>query len=254
MMLLWMSYSVVASVCLALAALVVEQAARRWSLPSRWIWAGSLTASILISLAAWGAPPAALGSMLATSARVDRQLLAAWLIASASGAVVMLLSLENLRLRRKRWSLARVDGMDALVTDGFGPAVVGYLHPIVALPKWVFRAPSEQRRMLIAREEEHLFAGDFRLMGVAMLVVVAAMPWNLALWLHVNRLRAAIDVDCRARVLNRILDQEEVAIPQIEVPARRPRSYAPTGPVAEAASYLDWRSPSLTSHSAQRAD
>ena len=254
MMLLWMSYSVIASVCLAMTALVVEQAARRWSVPSRWIWAGSLIASILVSISAWGAPPVGFGSVLATSARVDRQLLAAWLIASACGATMIMLSLENRRLRRKRWSPARVDGLDILVTDGFGPAVVGYLHPIVALPKWVFRAPREQRRMHIAREEEHLYAGDFTLMGVAMLMVVAVMPWNVALWLHVNRLRAAIDVDCRARVLNRILDQEDTVIPQIEVPTRRPRSHSPTGPVAEAASYLDWPRASLPSHSAKRAD
>lgn len=253
MMLLWMSYSVVAAVFLAVVAFLLEHAARRWSLPSRWIWSASMLGSALVSVAAWNALPTAISHHLATSAQTDRMLLAAWLIASASAATVAMLSMENLRLRRKRWSVALVDGAEVLVTDGYGPAVVGFFRPMVALPRWVFRAPNDQRRMLIAREEEHLFAGDFRLIGLSMALVVA-MPWNLALWLHVQGLRASADVDCRARVINRMLDEEPYEAPVTKAPVRRARSFAPAGPVAEAASYLDWRSPSLTSHATQRAD
>jgi beta-lactamase regulating signal transducer with metallopeptidase domain len=53
---------------------------------------------------------------------------------------------------------------------------------------------------MLRHEEEHLRAGDPWLVLLGALAVVA-VPWNLAVWLAVHRMRLAIEVDCDRRVL-----------------------------------------------------
>ncbi|MDB4914103.1 MAG: blaR1 peptidase family protein [Gemmatimonadetes bacterium] len=252
MMLLRMSYSVVVGLVFALVALTAEHAANRWLLPRRWIWAGSLAATFAASAVLWTmAAPAAPPSFAAVSSpQVTRALQALWVLASAGVAAVLLLSAENLRLRRRRWTMARVDDVDVLVTDGLGPAVVGLFRPVIAMPRWVLRAPDGQRRSIVLREAEHLEAGDHTLIAFAM-GAVALMPWNMPLWFHLRRLRVAIAKDCDARVLDHLLDAETSAEPVIEVSREPTPTARPT--VIHVDSYLGWH-PDAAPQTPQRAD
>src|SRR5690606_10427220 len=54
--------------------------------------------------------------------------------------------------------------------------------------------------LLLRHEEEHLTAGDPRLLLFALALLVA-LPWNLPLWWQAHRLRLALEMDCDARVL-----------------------------------------------------
>jgi len=52
---------------------------------------------------------------------------------------------------------------------------------------------ADERTMMLRHEEEHLRAGDPRLVLFGALALVA-VPWNAALWLMVHRMRLAIEV------------------------------------------------------------
>src|SRR5262249_11905491 len=54
--------------------------------------------------------------------------------------------------------------------------------------------------LVLRHEREHRVARDPYLLFAAALLV-ALLPWNLALWFAARRLRLAIEVDCDARVL-----------------------------------------------------
>lgn len=93
-----------------------------------------------------------------------------------------------------------VDGARVIVTDAVGPATIGVVHPRVVVPRWVLALPEDRRRYVIRHEEEHRRAHDARLLAFAALLV-CLMPWNLALWWQLRRLRLAVELDCDARVV-----------------------------------------------------
>jgi beta-lactamase regulating signal transducer with metallopeptidase domain len=252
MTLLWMSYSVAAGLVLALAALAAERFAPRLAIPRRAVWAASLLVAMAASAVAWNAVPLPGPALLASSSvRMSRTLAALWILTCAAVGAVLLLSAENLRLRRKRWTPARVDDVAVLVTDGLGPAVVGLFRPAIAVPRWVLRAPDHQRRSVLFREAEHLEAGDHTLSAFALLAV-ALMPWNLPLWFHLHRLRIAIARDCDARVLDHLFEMEPIGEPAIEPERARPAANRSSMTYASE-SYLGW-SPELTPQTPRRAD
>src|SRR5262249_47224216 len=104
--------------------------------------------------------------------------------------------------RRRRWVRVEVDGVPVLVSGDTGPAVVGLLRSCIVLPRWAVDADPEARRLVLEHEQEHVRAGDPRLIALA-LVAAALMPWNPAVWWQLRRLRLAVEVDCDARVLRR---------------------------------------------------
>src|SRR5262249_23007884 len=57
-------------------------------------------------------------------------------------------------------------------------------------------------------------------------LAVALMPWNLALWLQVRRLRLAIELDCDARVLRAHPSTERYGMLMLTIAQRR--SVGPT--------------------------
>jgi hypothetical protein len=83
-----------------------------------------------------------------------------------------------------------------------GPAVVGVFRPSIVLPAWVLGASSDTQHVILQHESEHIAAGDSGLLTAAA-VLVALMPWNLALWWQYLRLRSTVETDCDARVLAR---------------------------------------------------
>ena len=111
------------------------------------------------------------------------------------------------RSRRQNGSRAHsvVDGVPVVVTDSMGPATVGVLRSRVLVPQWVLALPRVQRRYVLRHEEEHRSSRDSLLLFVASLTLIV-MPWNLALWWQLRRLRLAVEMDCDNRVVSALGD------------------------------------------------
>jgi beta-lactamase regulating signal transducer with metallopeptidase domain len=132
----------------------------------------------------------------------DRMLGSAWLAASAVIAFWLVANQRRLRRRLSGYPLRIVDGERVLVSSDFGPAVVGVVRPQIVLPEWALAIGESDRRIIVAHETEHRQAHDPLLVAVA-LIMVAAFPWNAALWWQLRRLRLAIEIDCDWRVVSR---------------------------------------------------
>jgi bla regulator protein blaR1 len=228
MIALWIAYSVMISILLSGAALGLEKALRLYGRSVRWVWAaviaGGLTAPLAIlvlptfmerlgpvtvvpelpgvgpilldPLVMAFTPPASLLELL------DAPLLVLW---TAMTLVLLLLVMGGaLRLARQRRSWARrpLEGDRVLISENFGPAVVGLRHPEIVLPEWTLGMAPEDLRLVMMHEREHQQAGDTQLLTAGLLSVLL-MPWNLALWWQLRRLRGAVELDCDTRVMRR---------------------------------------------------
>ena len=271
----WMLYSVAVSAVCGVCALALEHGVRRVGMPVRWLWAGALLASLVLCALPWArsgegrrmgsaavvlgeetiveyplpvpveptaarlevSPPPALLSRLGSA---DRPLLALWAVATGLGMLYLLGTHRTLARRRRLWKRTMVDGVPALLSRDVGPAVVGFLDSAIVVPAWVTELDAEQRRLVLAHEEEHLLAGDARLLSLA-LVAVAAAPWNPALWWQVRRLRHAVELDCDARVLDGDADAERYCDLLIEVGARASMRGVAFAAFAESSSFLERR-------------
>jgi beta-lactamase regulating signal transducer with metallopeptidase domain len=116
-----------------------------------------------------------------------------------AGRVAHLVSVSRKR-QRARGMPAIVDGVPVVVTDSLGPATVGLLRSRVLVPQWVLALPGMQRQYVLRHEEEHRSAHDAHLLLVASLALLL-MPWNLAFWWQLRRLRLAVELDCDNRVV-----------------------------------------------------
>jgi beta-lactamase regulating signal transducer with metallopeptidase domain len=107
-----------------------------------------------------------------------------------------------LRLRRTIALAPRheIHGVRLRVTDDLGPAVFGLIRPEILVPHWILDEPTQIQLLALAHERQHIAARDPALLFGA-LIAVALMPWNLALWWMVRRLRFCMEADCDARVL-----------------------------------------------------
>ena len=131
-----------------------------------------------------------------------RWLVIAW-IALSAGALVLLLTVHARfgRLRRG-WPLADVGGANVRVAPDVGPAVIGVARPEIVVPTWLLQRTAREQALVVAHEAEHVRGRDPALLGAAWLLV-ALVPWNLAAWWMLSRLRLAVELDCDARVLRR---------------------------------------------------
>ncbi|HYD52980.1 MAG TPA: M56 family metallopeptidase [Gemmatimonadaceae bacterium] len=197
--------------------------------PRRWLWSAILVVSVVVpmltsvyhhaaAVAVLGQRVLALPSIAPGGTVGGLRLDPGWLHCdSPLGAMVMqgwlgsilVLALLGLgdawrlsrRLRRARVHGTRqVDGVPVLVTPTLGPATVGFWRARIVLPRWVLALPAAQRRYVVRHEEEHRRAHDARLLGAAS-ILVALMPWNVALWWQLRRLRLAVELDCDRRVV-----------------------------------------------------
>ena len=141
---------------------------------------------------------------------------------------------------RRVWRRETVLGVPVLVSNEMGPALVGAVSPAIVVPEWALAMDPAQIALMLRHEQEHRRAGDGRLLAAAHLALVV-MPWNVALWWQLLRLRVAVELDCDARVL-RDADARSYGDLLLEVarPRRRPRLIAVTA-FAERASQLERR-------------
>jgi beta-lactamase regulating signal transducer with metallopeptidase domain len=136
----------------------------------------------------------------AVAARADQPLTIAWLVLSLALALHFVVGLAVLARTRRAWGPRVVLGVPVLVSERTGPALVGAVSPAIVVPEWVLALESPQLALMLRHEQEHQRAHDGQLLFAAQLALIA-MPWNVALWWQILRLRVAVELDCDARVL-----------------------------------------------------
>ena len=222
----------------------------------RWIWcltiAGSFALPMILSarhsspvIGLWGyellqipSAPANVGSdtvsvrrhLLDCAAGYGTVILRLWLGAAAIALGWGALSAWRLRrlVHAQRVGSpipALVDGVAVTLTDTLGPATAGLWRPRVLLPRWVLALPAERRRYVVRHEDEHRRSHDAALLAAAS-ALVALMPWNLALWWQLRRLRLAVEMDCDRRVVAALGDAVgygELLLDVAQASSRTPR-------------------------------
>jgi len=133
---------------------------------------------------------------------LDRPLLVFWILSSTTLLGLGLLLILRTRMLRKRWRGEEAVGRKVLVSEDWGPAVVGLVHPQIVLPGWCRSLGEETLRLILDHEVEHLEAGDLRVLWLAGVFPVL-FPWSLPAWWMWHRLRLAVEGDCDLRVLRR---------------------------------------------------
>jgi TonB-dependent SusC/RagA subfamily outer membrane receptor len=125
-----------------------------------------------------------------------------WLAAGSTGLAALLLvgGLLHLHRRARHWRRIVWRARPVWVTRSFGPAVVGLFRPRPVLPAWALRLDDDAVELILTHERAHARAHDPALLLAAATLAVLA-PWNPAVWVQLRRLRAAVEVDCDARVL-----------------------------------------------------
>ena len=136
----------------------------------------------------------------AGSFRLDAALIALWIAASTLCLLVLAVSAWRVARMQRAWREGIIAGVPVLVSHDVGPAVIGLVHHGIVVPAWVEALREDEQRTVMTHEREHVRAGDPLLLWGATLVV-ALVPWNVALWYALRRLRHAIEMDCDARVL-----------------------------------------------------
>lgn len=125
-----------------------------------------------------------------------------WASVSLGLCAALFWSLRRLAHERARWTRVGLQGTTVLVSDGFGPALIGFRVPQIVVPPWVMALEASSMSMILSHELEHRRAGDSRAMMCATLVTIA-MPWNPLLWWMLARFVRAVEFDCDARVIAR---------------------------------------------------
>lgn len=221
-MIAWMVYSAITGTLIAVAARATDSVARLVRWPVRWGWAAAIVLTVAFSAVAPLRRPAPAvvastavvkGTVLPLSEGlelVNQQLppstpwliTLAWIGVSAPLIMVMIAVHARLRAARRAWPLTDLHGTRVRISPETGPAVVGFSKPEIVVPRWLLGRTTEEQRLIVAHEEEHVAARDTVLLGGACMLV-ALMPWNPALWYAFSRLRLAVELDCDARVLGR---------------------------------------------------
>jgi TonB family protein len=223
-----MAYALAISLLLAGAARAAEFGLRLYGRPVRAVWAAAIGLSLALPLAGYviplarplspqplglapvvdialgvaASPGTGPGAAGALPPWLDGALALAWVLASVVLLAFYAASYGRLRGASRGWPAASLGGTKVLVSDGAGPGVMGFLRGRILLPGWALKLEDEVRRMIVMHEEEHLRAGDQRLVYGALLAAVL-VPWNLPLWWQGRRLRLAVELDCDRRVLGR---------------------------------------------------
>jgi bla regulator protein BlaR1 len=273
-MLAWMSYVIVVSLLLGLAALALERSARIRQKPTRWLWGASMVASLLVPLviSSISAPIPPLGDVvgpaipqrlvalrqmtasgrspsgwltatagqISASPDLDRVLQVGWSVASTILLLAILAGSAQLDRRRNRWERGSMAGFPVYITEDTGPAVVGLLYQHIVVPRWLTLCPPDVQELVIAHEQGHLEAHDARLVTIALGLLVC-MPWNLPLWWQLRRLRFAVEIDCDARVLRRGYDVSRYGETLIAVGERQSATITMVAAMAEQGSLLEQR-------------
>jgi bla regulator protein blaR1 len=270
-MLTWMLYVVVTALLLSGAAVAAEHAARLRRARTRWIWAVTIVASLVIptmiasvsvqipSLQTPRVSRTAIALRDLTSVQVvpltwvhehtrngiatlseNRVLQRTWI--AVSGALLAALLFNGLQLvwHKRSWRKGTVAGISVYIARDVGPAVVGLLRPRIVIPDWLLEASPSRQVMVLTHEQSHLAAHDPQVLTGALFLLVL-MPWNLPLWWQLHRLRYAIEVDCDARVLKAGVDIGQYGETLIDVSQRPSGHIGSVAAMSESRSFLEER-------------
>jgi beta-lactamase regulating signal transducer with metallopeptidase domain len=172
--------------------------------------------------------------------RLDLALLTLWFLGGLACLSVVAVSAWRIARMRRTWQRDVVAGVPVLVSHDLGPAVIGLVHHGIVVPAWVTLLDSAPQHLVMRHEREHVRAGDPLLLWSATLLV-AAMPWNVALWAALRRLRHAIEIDCDARVLRGGHEPQAYCRLLIDVGERTLSGVAPIAALAEPSTLLERR-------------
>lgn len=230
MTLAWIVLAVVMATLVATAAAGLEPVARTARIPARAVWAAALLLTVSLTvLAPWRTVPSTERAVMMPMLTVpvlttpttlqrtgianstshsplgtfdaDRAIRLACVLSGAVGLALLALAYAQFALARRTWVRTRLHEADVRIAPNAGPAVMGVAPPEIIIPKWLLARTDSEQRLVLAHEREHVRAGDTRLL-LAACVIVACMPWNVALWYMLRRLRLAVELDCDARVLD----------------------------------------------------
>jgi beta-lactamase regulating signal transducer with metallopeptidase domain len=138
----------------------------------------------------------------AATPAADRYAAAISVLLSAGLVLALLAVSRRLRMARREWPEARMQGVAVCVAPRVGPVVLGVVRPEIVVPGWLLARSADEQRLVVTHEAEHVRARDPLLLALGW-CAVAALPWNPALWFMLSRLRLAVELDCDARVLRR---------------------------------------------------
>ncbi len=162
-------------------------------------------------------------AMSVASARIPVDVARIALFAWASASVVLLLMhlIVNRRVmsERRAWPLATLPGGTARVSPTLGPAVIGLTSPEIVVPRWLLDKSSDEQRLVMVHEQEHIAARD-QYLPVGALLVALLFPWHPAVWWCLARLRLAVELDCDARVLRRGVQAQHYGTLLIDIAAQ----------------------------------
>jgi hypothetical protein len=164
-------------------------------------------------------------TMAGLSARFSDVSILLWVVLSLALAAWFTACVLHWRRACRSWTKTTLDGIEVDLSPDTGPAVLGLLSQRIVLPAWATTMQPEHRQLLLAHETEHISARDPQRLALALAALIV-MPWNIALWWCVARLRRAIELDCDARVLRRFPSAKEYGYVLLEV-ARRTRDSSP---------------------------
>lgn len=266
MTLSWMLYALVISSLAALAGTALERAARLLDLEARWVWMTAMLASVAAPFwIRFGAVTASARSATDMDAATDATLalllpilnsvanpsspiltrmndLAGpmWIAASIVITVALLVGTVRLTHSAKRWPRREAGGETVRVSGGFGPALVGLVHPEIVLPHWILGLGRDQLEVVLLHEAEHRRVRDPLVLagGVA---AVLLMPWNPAIWWQLTRMRRAVELDCDRRVLRRGIPRITYGEVLLNVGARAARMPLPVPGLTNPVTLLERR-------------
>ncbi|MYA11301.1 MAG: M56 family metallopeptidase [Gemmatimonadetes bacterium] len=274
-MVTWMAYAAGVAGLLAAGAFLLDKVSEQTGWPRRFAWLAGLTLALLVPLFASrpspttpteplptadaptadvapdtpaGLPSAALigettdpgGKPVAAPGPAERAALLLWGSTSLAALLLVCMVLAAAALARRRWDRRQVAGEDIYVSRGFGPALVGVARPAIVIPGWVVRLGNAVVATVVRHEREHARAGDHLALLCAG-IVVALMPWNLALWWMFLRLRTAVEIDCDRRVLASGIHPSEYGDLLIDIGAGRPARHPFALAMAGSGSLLERR-------------
>lgn len=148
----------------------------------------------------WSLPDWTRAPWPVVSAQTEQVVRVLWGAAAAALLLAMAWSALRLRREKRQWRPMSLVGTHVLVSNGFGPAIVGLWRPAIVVPSWVLEVDVHTQRTILLHEDEHRRAGDQWLLLCSFMAVVLA-PWNVVLWVMGRRLARTIELDCDERVL-----------------------------------------------------
>lgn len=143
-----------------------------------------------------------------------------WLMLSVAVLAAYAIAYVKLARSKRMWQPVRIAQADVFMSDGFGPAVFGFLAPRIVVPGWIRDAAAEEQELIVLHEREHIRAGD-QLQLLLAIVSTVLMPWNPFTWWQSRRLRFTIEADCDQRVLAAAPDRARYASLLVQVGSRQ---------------------------------